>query len=69
MALVALFDLEQHRMDIIIVFLNGDIEETFYVEDRKLCVKRPKEYGLQTNKNHFMNSSKHLVNGTITLIK
>ena len=35
MALVARFDLELHQMDVKIVFLNGDIEETIYMVQPK----------------------------------
>ena len=32
MALVAHFDLDLHQMDVKIVFLNGEIDETIYME-------------------------------------
>ena len=35
MELVAHFDLELHQMDVKIVFLNGDIEETIYMVQPK----------------------------------
>ena len=54
MALVAHFDLELHQMDVKTAFLNGNIEETIYnAETKKLCVRRPKVYGLQTQEIHL----------------
>ena len=35
MALVTHFDLELHQMDVKIVFLNGDIDETIYMVQPK----------------------------------
>ena len=53
MALVAHYDLELHQMDVKTMFLNGNIDETIYMVQSENCVRRPKEYGLQTDKIHL----------------
>ncbi|RDX82700.1 hypothetical protein CR513_36484, partial [Mucuna pruriens] len=48
MTLVAHFDLELHQMDVMIVFLNGDIDETIYIMTLSLCMQTNKSiYGLK----------------------
>lgn len=44
MALAAHFDLELYQIDIKIVFLNGDINEEFYMTQPEDFVKRGKEH-------------------------
>jgi len=50
MALAARYDLDLHQMDVKTEFLNDNIDETIYM---MLCVSRPKEYDLQTDKIHL----------------
>jgi len=53
MDLVAHYDLEFHQMDVKTTFLNGNIDKTIYMVQPENCVRRPKEYGLQTDKIHI----------------
>ena len=54
MALVALFYLELHQMDVIITFLNGDIEETIYmVQTENFVLGDPKSTVCKLTKNHL----------------
>ena len=53
MALVTHYDLELHKMDVKTTFLNGNIDKTIYMVQPENCVRRPKEYGLQTDKIHL----------------
>jgi len=43
MALVAHYDLELHQMDVKTAFLNGDLEENFYMAQSKGFVMEGKE--------------------------
>ena len=43
MALVAHFDLELHQMDVKTTFLNGDLEENFYMKQPKSFIMESKE--------------------------
>ena len=68
MELVALFYLELHQMDVIMVFLNGNIEETIYMVQTKTLCLDTQRVQFANWKKPFMDSSKHLVNGTKNLI-
>ena len=57
MALVAYFDLELHQMDVKTAFLNGEIDETIYIEQLEnfltgdlksmVCKSKKSLYGLK----------------------
>nr|KYP47763.1 hypothetical protein KK1_030595 [Cajanus cajan] len=53
MVLVAHYDLELHQMDVKIVFLNGDIEETIYMMQPENFVSGDSVYGVQTKEIHL----------------
>jgi hypothetical protein len=44
MALVAHFDIELHQMDVKTTFLNGDLEENFYMKQPKGFFMKGKEH-------------------------
>ena len=48
MALVTHFDLKSHQMGVKTAFLNGEIDETIYMEQpKKFCDKRSEVHGLK----------------------
>lgn len=41
-------------MDVKMIFLNDNIDEMIYmVQTKKICIRKPKEYGLKTDKIHL----------------